>query len=274
MAKRTREEDAISFPFLELPGDMMSIILKSFGLSHVFRFLILNKEYLLRFPYFIPLLYTDGYYAYLTRSGRINGICYRVVERYMAGCITSIRTVQDDGWRKLNGSVISKFYNVSHLRLEDTRNVSFKDLQQMTRLTSLDLTSCINPSSKPYIDIEVMTNLKKLDLSYCDCVSNSGLKKLTNLTSLYLCSNDVIRTEGIETLSLLTSLDLSGISSYVFNKDALRNMVNLKHLTILGNYHFGRMDGLVTLTLLHSCFNRIDYNTILPSNCEVSYIRQ
>ncbi len=209
MTKRLLTADDI-FHFLELPDDMINLILKPLcknnGLKLIFSFLRLNKEYEKRFARLIPFLYDEGYSATIDKEGKIGGVHPKIVARYMASKIHCLDLVNDVSCR-LKGDVLTGFYNVVHLVLRNMKYISVEPhLMKLSRLSCLELPKQGSNDFHVYPNIHLLTNLKSLVLLQNSSISDNELNKMTNLVTLDLSYNWEITYNGIHSLTNLREL--------------------------------------------------------------------
>ena len=133
--------------------------------------------------------------------------------------------------------------------LYDLSIISLSGLENLTRLTTLDLSGC--SSLTQLSGLENLTRLTHMDLFRCRSLKQlPGLENLTRLTNLELsgCSS-LAQISGLENLTLLTHLGIFGCSSLV-QIPGLENLTLLTHLDLSGCSNLVQIPGLENLTQL------------------------
>lgn len=290
MAKRVREEDELKFPLLDLPDDMIKLIvgpLKENRTNWLFGFLFLNRNCYERFPRIMRVIYNEG--CHITDEWIDSGfrcpIPFRGLARNMAGHVLSITARE-----RMCGITIPCFYNLDSLVLYGRHSVEIESLLHMSRLTHLDLSyNRMEGEYTQYVNIHLLTGLKSLVLKENTTVRALELCQLTNLTKLdlshnnhvkddktilylprKLCSLDLTHNEVIDDCDLrqltnLTSLDLT-MNRRIAN-DGVSRLVNLESLKLPGSNIAINEESLTLLTKLRELTTRCQSNNYMYAYC-------
>lgn len=154
------------------------------------------------------LLGNDGYIADIDSQGiDVSSLHYTPLLRYFVSRIRSLKI--QSGWGFfVESTLLTKFYNLTHLCIYNMSKLKGEDLQKLSCLTSLDLSFNIFRPNEGYKDLSLLTGLRNLVLSHSMIISDEGICRLTNLKLLDLTHNDSITDRGISSLVNLESLSI------------------------------------------------------------------
>ena len=142
-------------------------------------------------------------------------------------------------WSKFGG-VKTLSFKLSSMQSADGVNDDAtlkKALEQLTNLTSLDLTRWKRVTNEGITALAKLTGLVSLDLTHCPGITNEGVKALsplTALTRLNLCSCFQLSDEGIRALASFTAMtDLKLSNCHGVSDDGVRALAPLTAMTSL-----------------------------------------
>ncbi len=226
-------EDKIRLPLLQLPDDMIFLILsvlKTCGLYSIFFLRHINRHSRSRFQSCLSLFYPNGFTTCsVSRNGRVEGIpCDQIVNTIGNQIKTlDLFRYNDSG---INGDTVHLFRNLEQLRLYSLFYIEIKDLVGLSRLTKLDLSYNTNSLCTRNTSIPLLTNLKSLCLSHNISVRDDELRLMTGLTCLDVSFNGLISDYSIKELTSLESINVRGVTRNI-TAYSITRLTNLRELT-------------------------------------------